>query len=160
MATKKTVKKSAPKKSAKKGVGPAAAATGAALAAAAVAAGASYYFYGTANAKRHRQAAATWAKGMKRDVEKGVKSLKKIDSKTVARIVDEAAATYQGVRGVAATDVREAAHELKRNWNVLKREMAPSSAVTKTVKKTVKKAVKDAKKVVKKVTPKKTAKRK
>ncbi|MGE5541199.1 MAG: hypothetical protein ACM3TU_02860 [Bacillota bacterium] len=147
MATKKTANTS------KKKTG-AAVAAGAALAAAA-AAGAGYYFYGTKNAKKHRQAASTWAKGLKKDVEKGVKNLKKVDAKTVARLVDDAAAAYQGVRGVAAADVRMAARELKSNWNRISREMAPSASV----KKAVKKATKVTKKVIKKSAPKKAAKK-
>jgi len=124
----------------------------AALAAAAAAGVATYYFYGTKNAKRHRQSASKWAKGMQKDVEKGVKSLKKIDSKTVARVVDDAAAAYQGMRGVAAEDVRAAAKELKSNWRRMQTEMAPSPAV----KRTVKKATKNARTVM----PKKPASKK
>ncbi|MDB5194912.1 MAG: hypothetical protein JWO84_96 [Parcubacteria group bacterium] len=156
MATKKTTKKSSTG---------AATAAGAALAAAAAAGVASYYFYGTKNAKKHRHAASSWAKGMKRDVQKGVKSLKKIDSKTVARVVDDAAAAYQGVRGVAAGDVRMAARELKSNWNRIKSEMAPSASVKKAVKAAGsltrgKKVTKVGKKVApKKSAPKKSAKK-
>jgi len=129
----------------------AAAAAGAAALAAAAAGVATYYFYGTKNAKRHRHAASTWAKGLQKDVQKGVKSLKKIDSKTVARVVDDAAAAYQGMRGVAAEDIRAAAKELKSNWKRVQTEMAPSPAV--------KRAAKKATKAVKKAAPKKPAKK-
>lgn len=147
----------ATKKSAKGHSGTAAGVGVAALAAAAAAGAAGYYFYGTKNAKKHRSAASTWAKGMKKDVEKGVKSLKKIDAKTVARVVDDAAAAYQGVRGVAAGDVRMAARELKSNWTRIKSEMAPSAAVKKQVKK-VTKAVKATRSLTKgkKAAPKKS----
>ena len=126
-----------------------------AVAVAAAAAGAGYYFYGTKHAKKHRQAAAAWAKGLKKDVVKGVSSLKKIDAKAVARVVDDAAAAYQGARGVAKDDVRKAASELKKNWKLVERELAPSAAV----KKAVKKSVKTVSKAVKRVSPKKTAKK-
>ncbi len=158
MATKKTTK-TATKSTNHSG---AVAAAGAALAAAAAAGAASYYFYGTKNAKKHRNAASGWAKGMKRDVEKGVKSLKKIDARTVARVVDDAAAAYQGVRGVAAGDVRIAARELKSNWNRIKAEMAPSAAVKKTVKKAEKAVAKvthPTKKAVSKKSTKKSTKK-
>jgi hypothetical protein len=148
MATKKTTK----------GGSAGAAVAGAALAAAAAGV-AGYYFYGTKSAKKHRHAASAWAKSMKRDVEKGVKSLKKIDAKTVARVVDDAAAAYQGMRGVAAGDVRLAARELKSNWNRITAEMQPSAAVKKTVKK-AKKAVTKARKTVKKAAPKKSVSKK
>lgn len=152
MATKKTSKKST-------AGNVAAAGAAAALAAAAAGAAAGYYFYGTKNARKHRQAASAWAKGMKKDVEKGVKTLKKVDARAVARVVDDAAAAYQGVRGVAADDVRMAAKELKSNWTLIKRDLAPSAAVKKTVasaKKTVKKVVKTATKAA----PKKKATKK
>ncbi len=134
----------------------AAAAGAAALAAVAAAGVATYYFYGTKNAKKHRQAASKWATGMRKDVQKGVKALKKIDSKTVARVVDDAAAAYQGMRGVAAEDVRAAAKELKANWKQIEAEMAPSASV----KRAVKKAVKSVSKAppAKKATKKKSAK--
>jgi len=148
------------KKSAKKNnIGPAIGAGAAALGAAAAAGAAGYYFYGTQHAKKHRQAASKWAKGLQKDVQKRVKSLSKIDAKAVGRIVDDAAAAYQGVRGVAATDVGMAAAELKRNWNKIQGEFKPSAAVTKTVKKATSVAKKTVKKVVKKAAPKKAAKK-
>jgi pyruvate/2-oxoglutarate/acetoin dehydrogenase E1 component len=137
---------------------------GAGVLAAAAAAGAGYYFYGTANAKKHRQAASTWAKSMKNDVVKQAKSLKKLDAKTIGSIVDKTVATYKNAKGATPADVQAAARELKKNWNLLQKELAPSKqvkkAVTKAAKpaaKAAKKAVKTAKKVTKAV--KKTAKR-
>ena len=152
MATKST-KKTAPKKGATKKSGTAAVVAGAgAVALTAAAAGAAgYYFYGTAKAKKHRQAASAWAKGLKKDVTSKIKTLKKIDSKAIAQAVDDAAAAYQGVRGVASTDVKLAATELKKNWKMLEREFAPSKEVRKTVKK--------VEKTIASVAPKKTAKK-
>lgn len=121
----------------------AAAGVGAALAAAAAA---GYYFYATKNAKKHRKAASAWAKSMKRDVTKGVKSLKKIDAKTVARVVDDAASAYQGMRGVAAGDVSAAAAELKRNWERIKTELEPARPAKKRVKRPATRAKKATKK--------------
>jgi hypothetical protein len=126
----------------------------AALAAVAAAGAATYYFYGTKNAKKHRHAASVWAKGLKKEVQKGLKGVKKIDARTVARIVDDAAAVYQGTRGVAASDVRAAAQELKKNWSLVAKEMAPSPAVKRTVKRVTKK------KTAPKKTTKKAAKKK
>lgn len=140
-----------------------AAAVGAGVAALATAgAAAGYYFYGTANAKKHRKAASAWAKGMKSDVTKKVKTLKKLDAKSVAKIVDEASATYHSMRGVNSSDVHHAAKELKANWKKIQAELAPSKAVKKAVKsvtpkamkKVVKKEMKKAKKVMKKVAKK------
>ncbi len=132
------------------------------LAAAAVAGAAGYYFYGTKNAKKHQHAASSWAKGLKRDVLKQAKALKHIDAKTVAKVVDQAAAAYKTAKGVNAKDLAHATSELKSNWNSVKRELAPSAAVKKAVKK-VTKAVAPAKKAVKKAVKKatkKTAKKK
>jgi uncharacterized protein HemX len=74
MATKKTAKKST-----KKGQSNAmiAAEIGAGVVAAAGAAAAGYYFYGDKKAKKHRQAAAKWAKGMKADVIKEAKKVQR-----------------------------------------------------------------------------------
>ena len=158
MATKKTVKKTT-KAPVKKTASHGAELGAAALAAAATAGAAGYYFYGTAHAKRHRQAASKWAKDMKRDVLKSAKSLQKIDAKTIARVVDDAAAAYQGMRGVAKDDVRVAAHELKRNWNKVHAELMPSSAVKKTVRTAVRTVEKAAKKAAPKKAVKKTSKK-
>ena len=123
----------------------------AALAAAAASAAAGYYFYATKNAKKHRQAASTWARGMKKQVVSRAKSLRTVDAKTVARIVDDAAAAYQGARGAARGDVRAAAVELKRNWSRIKEELEPSARIVRAVKKATKGA--------RKATPKKKAKK-
>ena len=138
----------------------------AALATAAAAAAAGYYFYGTAKAQKHRNAASAWAKGLKNDVTKKVKTLKKVDAKSVGKIVDEVAATYHTVRGVAGSDVHHAARELKSNWQKVYSELKPSArtkrvatsasprSVKKAVKKTVKKEVSMAKKTVRKIAKK------
>ena len=138
----------------------------AALATAAAAAASGYYFYGTAKAKKHRHAASAWAKGLKNDVTKKVKTLKKVDAKTVSKIVDEVAATYHTVRGVAGSDVHHAAKELKSNWQKVYSELKPSakvkrvvksaspSSVKKAVKKAVKKEVGMAKKTMRKIAKK------
>lgn len=147
MATKKTT----PKKTSNvvKGVE-----AGAALAAVAGAA-AGYYFYGTQNAKKHRSAASAWAKGMKADVHKQVKSLKNIDAKSVAKIVDQASKSYQSAKGASTVDVALAAKELKANWKTIKAELAPSKKAVATVKKAVKKVEKaTSKKAVKKAVQK------
>ena len=106
----------------------AAVAAGAGLLAAAAA---GYYFYGDKNAKKHRQAASKWAKGMKNEVVKEAKHMKKLDQKTMARVVDRAAAVYQGVRSVDRKDLRAAANELKRNWREVKAEVTGGRAPAK-----------------------------
>lgn len=132
----------------------------------AAAAGAGYYFYGSDNAKKHRAAASKWAKGMKNDVVKEAKKLKKIDQKDIAKIVDKAAAAYASVRSVNQHELKAAATELKKNWKRVGDEVAGRVAKTvKSVKKASKKvakrpaAKKTAKKAVKKA-PKKAAKKK
>ena len=129
MATKKTGK------SAKTAAG-----IGAGVLAAAAVAGAGYYFYGDKNAKKHRAAASKWARDMKQDVVREAKSLKKIDEKTLARIVDRAAAVYQGVRSVDRKDLRAAANELKRNWREVKGEITGPVRRAPAKKKAAKKA--------------------
>ena len=125
---------------------------GAGVLAAAAAAGAGYYFYGDKDAKKHRQAASKWAQGMKADVVKEAKNLKKLDQKAVARIVDQAAAMYQGARSVDRDDLRNAAMELKRNWKELASEVSVPSIKKSAAKKTAAK-----KAPAKKAAPKKAA---
>lgn len=133
---------------------------GAGVLAAAAAAGAGYYFYGDKDAKKHRAAATKWAKGMKADVVKEAKKLKNIDQKTVASIVDKAAAAYATARAVDAKDLKAAAQELKKNWKMLQAEVGGTAkkAVSK-VKKAVAPKKAAPKKAVKKAAPKKAAKR-
>ncbi len=146
MATKKTAKKKGQSK------GMLAAEIGAGVVAAGAAAAAGYYFYGDKKAKKHREAASAWAKGMKAQVIKEAKKVKKIDQKTMAAIVDSAAAAYMGARSVNSADVKMAAAELKKHWQVIQKEvMAEGRSVKKAVKKAAKKGAKKiAKKPVKK----------
>ncbi|HEV7121746.1 MAG TPA: hypothetical protein VGN56_02895 [Candidatus Paceibacterota bacterium] len=151
MATKKTTKKSKNKKAVL------AAEIGAGVVAAGAAAAAGYYFYGDKKAKKHRQAASKWAKGMKAQAVREAKKLKKVDQKTMAAVIDSAAAAYQGVRSVDAADVRAASAELKRNWQMLQKE---AGSTARRAKKAVKKAAKKtSKKGAKKAAPKKKAKK-
>ncbi|MEA2701359.1 MAG: hypothetical protein QOE22_68 [Candidatus Parcubacteria bacterium] len=129
---------------------------GAGVLAAAAVAGAGYWFYGDKNAKKHRKAANVWVKNMKKDVVKNAKKLKRLDQKAMARIVDEASALYEGARSVDRKDLRQAANELKRNWEVVKAEVRGRVGGAKRVaKRSAKKAVK---KTVKKAAPKRARK--
>ena len=126
------------KKSSKKGI----LLTGV-LAAGAVAAG--YYFYKSADAKKHRQIASKWAKQFKRDVSVAARKAKNIDRKTLDGIIGRAAKAYRGLRQVDRGELERAARELKRNWKNVAREIGKSvSATKKTVRKAAKKAGKRA----------------
>jgi len=138
---------------------------GAGVLAAAAAAGAGYYFYGDKHAKKHRAAASKWAKGMKADVVKEAKKLKKIDQKTMASVVDKAAAAYASARSVDKKDLAAAARELKKHWRSVQAEISnvksKAGATKKAAKKTgtaTKKAATKSAKTVKK-TAKKEAKK-
>ena len=115
------------------------------LAATAGAAAAGYYFYGSKDAKQHRQKAAKWAQDMKGDVVRQAKKLKKLDRAQVARVVDEIAKTYEDVRGLDKKDLARAVRELKNNWRHLETELRGSgrragATVKKAAKKTARKA--------------------
>jgi len=144
--------------------GKVAAEVGAGVLAVAAAAGAGYYFYGSDNAKKHRAAATKWAKGMKADVLKETKKLKRVDQKQIAQIVDRAAAAYASARTANTAEVKAAAAELKKNWQRVREEIAArtkrSAPARKAAKKSSKKAApkKASKKAVKKA-PKSTKKR-
>lgn len=147
MATKKTVKKA---QGGKKMSNMQKAEIGAGVLAAVAAAGAaSYYFYGAKDAKKHRNATAKWAKGLKNDVVREAKKLKDIDEKAMAVIVDQAAKAYKGLDDVTPGDLRAAVSELKGNWESVKKEL----------KRTVKKATSSVKKAAPKKAVKKAAKK-
>lgn len=131
---------------------------GAGVLAAAAAAGAGYWFYGDKNAKKHRKAANVWVKGMKKEVVKNAKKLKRIDQKAMARIVDEATALYEGARSIDRKDLRQAANELKRNWETVKKEVRGAKRGAFRRPKKSAKAKKASKKAVKR-TVRKTAKK-
>jgi len=147
MATKKTAKKAPAKKGmstlkkAELGAG--------VLAAVAAAAGASYYFYGAKDAKKHRNATTKWAKGLKNDVVREAKKLKDLDEKAMATIVDQVAKAYKGLDDVTPGDLRAAVAELKGNWDSVRKEL----------KKTTTKAKASVKKAVTKAAPKKAVKK-
>lgn len=149
MATKKTVKKAPAKKTSSKMSGMQKAEIGAGvLAAVAAASAAGYYFYGTKDAKKHRNATQKWAKGLKNDVVREAKKLKDLDEKAIAMVVDTAAKAYKGLDDVTPGDLRAAVTELKGNWESVKKELRGAT----------KKATTSAKKTVKKAAPKKVAK--
>lgn len=127
---------------------------GAGVLAAAAAAGATYWFYGAENAKKHRKAATKWAKDMKAEVIKEAKKVQKLDQKAMTAIVNKTSAAYAGIRSVDASDLKEAAAELKKNWREIQKEI---SGVAKSAKKTATKAVKKV--AGKKAAPKKSAKK-
>jgi hypothetical protein len=152
-----TAKKGATKSAKNKKNAVLAAEVGAGVAAAGAAALAGYYFYGDKHAKKHRQSASKWAKGMKSDVVKQAKKVQKLDRAAMAAIVDRAAAAYEGARSVDMTEVRRAAAELKQNWQEIQREVGRSAG---TAKKSATSAKKSVKKATKKAAPKKAAPKK
>ncbi|HEY4488486.1 MAG TPA: hypothetical protein VJB97_03130 [Candidatus Paceibacterota bacterium] len=91
------------------------------LAGAAVAA-AGYYFYASKNAAKHRKVAARWAEGFKKEAQKHVKKLDRIDSAAIARAVDKAAIAYGSLRTIDKKALAVAARELKKNWRAFASE--------------------------------------
>lgn len=127
---------------------------------AAAAAGAGYYFYGAKGAKKHRQAAAAWAKGLRSNVVKEAKKVQKLNKKVVGSIVDNASKAYSTAKNVKREDLIAAANELKANWQVLEAELQTAAKKSaKTMVKPVKKAAKAAKAATKKVAKKVTKKK-
>jgi hypothetical protein len=91
--------------------------------AAGAAAVAGYYFYKSKDAKKHRDAAAAWARDFKKEVEKGVKKFPAIERAAVAAAVDTATAAYKR-RGKYRAEIAHVAKELKTNWERLKKEIS------------------------------------
>ena len=135
---------------------------GAAALAVAAAAGATYYFYGDKQAKKHRAAATKWAKGLKSEVLAEAKKLKNIDKAAMIAVVNKAAEAYKDVRTVDRTDLRAAAAELKKNWRNIEAEIrgitsTRASNPKKTTTKATPKKSAGKKTVAKKAAPKKSS---
>jgi hypothetical protein len=137
------------------GRGMLAAEIGAGALAAAAAAGAGYYFYASSDAKKHRKIAAKWADKLQKEVVREAKSLKTLDARTVAGIVDEAVSAYATAKSIDRAELKRAAQELKSNWQRIAVAKAPRAAealrtlaskgkakAKKTVKKSATKAAK------------------
>lgn len=128
------------------------------LAAAAAAAGAGYYFYGSKNAAANRKKAAKWANGLKADVLRRAKKLKKLDERAIKTIVAESAKAYEKLQSIDRADLEAAAEELRHNWKNIEREVRRVSAED---RKLAKKIVSRAGKTVRAaVEPKKRAAKK
>ncbi len=138
-----------PKKSNKKNI--IAPALGTVLATAA----AGYYFYGSKDAKQHRNAAAAWARGLKRTAVKEIKLLKKVDQKAILKAIAAATEIYEGAKDVNRSELMTAARELRTNWKSLMAEASRTAkGATKTVERSAKRAVAKTKKVAKKAAKK------
>ena len=125
------------------------------LAAAGAAAAAGYYFYGSKQAKKHQKVAAKWANDMKREVIREAKSLKTINPKDFAKVVDTVANTYYGVRSVRPADLKRAANELKANLKMVQREIQKTGRAGASHAKVVgKRVLASGKKTVKKIVKK------
>lgn len=128
--------------------------------AAAGAAAASYYFYGSTQAKKHRKIVAKWANDMKNEVIREAKRLDEINPRDFARVVDTITDTYHGARSIDAADLKRAANELKSNWKMVRREIQQASRTNVSHAKAVgKRALVRGKKTVKKIVKKASAKR-
>jgi hypothetical protein len=90
---------------------------GAGLIAAGAAAG--YYFFASKGAKKNRKIVASWATKMKRDTEKEVKSLGKMEKSAVTKVINKVSTAYKGLEGIKMKDLSAAVSELKKNWQKL-----------------------------------------
>lgn len=90
---------------------------------AAGAAAAGYYFYASKNAPKNRKMVAKWAIDFKDDVMRQAQELEHLDHQAIVGIVDGVARAYGKMRNMNAIDLREAADELKANWQRLSAEL-------------------------------------
>jgi hypothetical protein len=127
----------------KKGKGSSVSKIGAGIIAAGAVAAAGYYFYGSKDAKKHRQVVTKWATDMKKQVMRKTKDLKNLNAQDFAKVVDTVMSTYEGVKSINAADLKQAAKELKANWKTVKSELEKQGKVSVSrAKSTVKKVVK------------------
>lgn len=129
----------------KKHTGIPAAGIAAGAAVAAAAAGATYYFYAAKGAKRHRQAAAKWVAGMKREVVRDAKKAGKLTAPVIAGIVDRVASGYEAAKKADPAELGRAAAELKKNWRMVAQELADAGT---DARKGAKRAASSAKRAV------------
>ncbi|MDB5244587.1 MAG: hypothetical protein JWN18_457 [Parcubacteria group bacterium] len=116
---------------------------GAGLAAVGAAAAAGYYFYASPKAKNHRKIVSKWAGDMKKEVLTQTKNLEKVTPEAFDAVVDRVAKAYSIMRSVDSAEIRQAARELKSNWDVIRGETRKSvKSATKTVHKAPRKAKK------------------
>ncbi len=115
----------------------------AAAAAAAAAAAGAYWFYGSADAAKHRKQVKSFMIKARADVLSAVERVKDIDKEKYYAIVEKVIQKYAGVAGVTATEVAEMGRDLKNAWIHMKaaRDTASSAApAKKAAKKTTKKS--------------------
>jgi predicted DNA-binding protein (UPF0278 family) len=130
------------------------------LGAAAVAAGAAagaYYFYGSKEAKKHRQHMASWMQKAEKEIVTEVKKLKNtaLSEKNVKAIIATVSKKYEQVQKLDKKDVAEFARVVGGAWKDVAAELKKEAgAAKKTVKKVVAKGTKVAKKTVKKAVKK------
>lgn len=115
----------------------------AAAAAAAAAAAGAYWFYGSADAAKHRKQVKSFMLKARADVLSAVEKAKDIDKEKYYAIVEKVIARYSGVAGVTAAEITQMGRDLKNAWIHMKaaRDTASSAApAKKAAKKTAKKS--------------------
>ncbi len=110
----------------------------AAAAAAAAAAAGAYWFYGSADAAKHRKQVKSFMIKARGDVLSAVERVKDIDKEKYYAIVEKVIQKYAGVAGVTAAEVAEMGRDLKNAWTHM--QAAHKASIGTPEKKTVKKA--------------------
>ena len=95
---------------------------GAGLALAAVAAAAAYFLTGR-RGRDNREKIAVWTLKMKGEVLEKMKKMKEINKEAYYALVDEAAARYERVGRVGATELKHLTEELKGAWTHIIRQL-------------------------------------
>lgn len=112
-----------------------------------VAAAAAYFL----SDKKNRKAIKTWAIKMKADVIEKLEAAGDLTKETYESTIDAISAKYKQLGTLDPAEIALVVADLKRKWNVIKRDLKGPQSVKK-VKSTAKKVVKKA---VKKVSKKK-----
>ncbi len=96
--------------------------TGAAIgvAAATAAAAGAYWFYGSADAAKHRKSIRSFMLKARADVLEAVEKVKDIDKNAYLAIVDRVVAKYSTVAGVTSQEVAQMTRDLKAAWTHMK----------------------------------------
>ncbi len=109
-------------------------AMGVGVAALAAAAAGMYFLYGTDKGKKQREALKGWMFKMKGEVMDRMEKMEDVSEGAYNNIVDTVARSYQGIKNIDKSEVKELADDLKKHWSKIKKHIATGGASKKSTK--------------------------
>ncbi len=84
---------------------------------------ASYFLFGSNQAKRNRDAVESWSENMRRDVLDKVRRIKKLSKDEYYKIVDSISEKYQKIKDSGKEEVDDLRKELHDRWDEIEKEV-------------------------------------